>query len=251
MTSYRKYPQSDSKILYGLAAGRCAFPNCRREVILESAIDEKRKQIGKIAHIVGHSNDGPRGDSNYPREKLETYNNWILLCPTCHDIVDAKDSTYTVEILRQYKIDHEKWVRESTQNEIINVTFTELDLITKYLISGQCTPNDSLTVIPPKEKIHRNHFSVSTEQFITKGMTQVRQVGDFINKCPDIEFGERLKQGFVAEYERLKNKEQLHSDDLFNTLLDFSSGKSNDFKNRAAGLAVLVYLFEKCEVFEK
>lgn len=133
----------------------------------------------------------------------------------------------------------------------LNITFAELNVVTKYLISGQFVSSDSLTIVPPREKIKKNDLSASIEQLITMGMTQVRQVSNFIDKCPDVEFGERLRQGFVAEYERLKNKESLKGDDLFNTLLDFASNKSSDFKNKAAGLAVLVYLFEKCEVFEK
>lgn len=53
------------------------------------------------------------------------------------------------------------------------------------------------------------------------------------------------------EYERLKNAELMSGDELFNGLLDFASLGATDFKQRAAGLTVLVYLFEKCEVFEK
>ncbi len=140
---------------------------------------------------------------------------------------------------------------ESTEKEIINITFAELNVVTKFLISGQFEPSESYEIIPPKEKIRKNELSASIEQLITMGMTQVRQVGSYISKSPDVEFGDRLSKGFVAEYERLKNEEKLKGDDLFNALLDFASGKSNDFKNRAAGLAVLVYLFEKCEVFEK
>ncbi len=76
-------------------------------------------------------------------------------------------------------------------------------------------------------------------------------IGKRIDKFPDVEFGERLKQGFVLEYKKLKNDNKLIGDELFDGLLDFASGKSNDFRVRAAGLAVLVYLFEACEVFEK
>jgi hypothetical protein len=34
-------------------------------------------------------------------------------------------------------------------------------------------------------------------------------------------------------------------------LRQFSCGNSPDFKRAAAGLAVLSYLFERCEVFER
>jgi hypothetical protein len=47
----------------------------------------------------------------------------------------------------------------------------------------------------------------------------------------------------------LKN-EGVEGDILFDELHMFSSMDSNSFEYQAAGLAVLVYLFEKCEVFE-
>jgi len=83
------------------------------------------------------------------------------------------------------------------------------------------------------------------------GMTQVKQVAEFIDKCPDVYFGERLKERFVLEYNKLLDEENLEGDDLFNSLLDFASQGTTEFTQRAAGLAVLVYLFERCEVFEK
>ncbi len=79
MATPRTYPPKDVKIPYGRAAGRCAVSNCRKELILDGTEHDDTKQIGIIAHIVGHSDDGPRGDPGYPREKLDTYENWILL----------------------------------------------------------------------------------------------------------------------------------------------------------------------------
>jgi len=93
-------------------------------------------------------------------------------------------------------------------------------------------------------------LSSSTERLITMGLTQVKQVEKFIDDSPDINFGDRLKSGFVSEYEKLKLG-GLNGDDLFIALLEFAQGSNNDLKLRAAGLAVLVYLFESCEVFEK
>jgi hypothetical protein len=65
------------------------------------------------------------------------------------------------------------------------------------------------------------------------------------------EFTSALINGFVIEYNRLREQEVLVGDALFEGLLEFACRGSSDFKQRAAGLSVLVYLFEKCEVFEK
>jgi uncharacterized protein YydD (DUF2326 family) len=40
----RKYPSADVKILYGLAAARCAFPDCREELVERA--QEVTEEIG-------------------------------------------------------------------------------------------------------------------------------------------------------------------------------------------------------------
>jgi hypothetical protein len=64
------------------------------------------------------------------------------------------------------------------------------------------------------------------------------------------DFPEKLKSGFLAEYQRLCTA-GMTGDALFESLHKFSCGNSSDFRKAAAGLAVLSYLFEKCEVFER
>lgn len=244
-------PVREQRVLCTKSGNRCAISECRKVLVVDKTENDRESLAAAMAHIRGEKPTAKRYDTSMADSERNSYDNLILVCPNCHKVIDDQPNTYTVEKLHKIKSQHEKWVIESTEKEIINVTFVELSVVTKYLISGQFVSSDSLTIIPPKEKIKKNELSASIEQLITMGITQVRQVNSFISKCPDIEFGERLTQGFVVEYERLKNKEDLKGDDLFNALLDFASGKSNDFKNRAAGLAVLVYLFEKCEVFEK
>lgn len=67
----------------------------------------------------------------------------------------------------------------------------------------------------------------------------------------DTTFPERLRQGFITEYNSLRDTDGLTGDALFYALVDFTSGSISDLKRQAAGLAVLGYLFECCEVFER
>lgn len=83
-----------------------AFRNVVGILLLNLKRTAGKKQIGKIAHIVAHSDSGPRADSSYPKEKRDTYENWILLCGIHHDLVDALDSDYTVTDLREMKRKH-------------------------------------------------------------------------------------------------------------------------------------------------
>lgn len=250
----RKYPQADVKVLYGLAAARCAFPNCRRELVLEGTTCDKTKQIGKIAHIVAHSKNGPRSDSNYPKAKLDTYENWVLLCPTCHDIVDVQEGKYSVEYLQQLKTDHETWVQESLTETMAQISFAELEVATKGISSLQ-PPGSSneFSVITPDEKIHKNRLSNATRQLIAMGLMQAQQVKAYLGQVEQVDPGFilRLIGGFQEKYKMLTQSDELTTDAVFEELLNYASSNGGDFKTRAAGLALLSHLFETCEVFEK
>ena len=63
-------------------------------------------------------------------------------------------------------------------------------------------------------------------------------------------FVANLTSGFVEEYQRLRS-EGLDGDSLFNEMQLFSAQWRTDLLHQGAGLAVLVYLFERCEVFEQ
>nr|VFJ51770.1 MAG: hypothetical protein BECKDK2373B_GA0170837_103425 [Candidatus Kentron sp. DK]VFJ63400.1 MAG: hypothetical protein BECKDK2373C_GA0170839_11077 [Candidatus Kentron sp. DK] len=254
MSQTKRKPLSppDTKILYGKAAGRCAFPDCRRELVLEATGSDPNRQIGRIAHIVAHSVDGPRGDPDFPNEKLATYGNSILLCPTCHEMVDAQPNAYPVTKLKAIKEAHENWVRASLASAMSEIGFPELEIIAKGISSSPDKPAENFTVIPPREKMARNGLTNQVEQLILVGMAQQHQVSDFLQgySMVDSDFSERLKFGFLNAYEKFR-AQGLTDDALFETMHEFANGESREFKRQAAGLAILIYLFEACEVFEK
>jgi len=248
----RKKPYLDQLTLNRRAAGRCSFPDCKIELTLETK-PNKFRQIGKIAHIVGHSPKGPRGDSSFPSEKLATYQNWILLCGTHHDIIDADESKYSVEKLHEMKKNHESWVRESLDKELMEFGFAELEVAASAILASSSSTNgDSFTVTPPLQKMKKNNLTKPTHKLLTMGLCRSPEVGKYIEEQSKLDAGypERLKGGFRKEYDRLVS-EKLLSDDLFESMLEFASGNSNDFKRKAAGLSILAHLFEICEVFEQ
>jgi len=249
----RDMGKKDWKILCTKSGNRCALPNCRAILVEDATKTDGASLIAEAAHIKGENPGSARYDASMTDEERNCYKNRILLCPSCHTKIDKQQNAYPVELLQRYKTEHEAWIIKSTKSEVINVTFSELDIVTKHLIANQGIRSDSLTLIPPKAKIAKNGLSNSIKQMILIGMTQVRQVANFVEKITAIEsdFTNRLINGFVIEYERLRNEESEKGDALFERLFEFSCGGSSDFKQRAAGLSVLVYLFEKCEVFEK
>jgi guanylate kinase len=95
-----------AKKLWYRAGGRCAFPHK-----LELSFPGTGHLFGRMAHIVGRSSHGPRGDPLYDAG-VDDYENLILLCPEHHDVVDKDVSGWAVPRLRELKSQHEEWVRQ-------------------------------------------------------------------------------------------------------------------------------------------
>lgn len=103
------------KMLWGRAANRCAFPGCRRELVMDASETDDESLIGEACHIVARESSGPRGESLLTEEQRDKYGNLILLCNLHHKVVDDQTNTYTVQILNEMKAAHENWVRSSLQ----------------------------------------------------------------------------------------------------------------------------------------
>lgn len=135
----------DYKLLWGRAAARCAFENCRRK-LTESA---GTATYGNMCHIIAESPSGPRGRSPLEPRQRNSYSNLILLCSHCHDIIDAIPSgprNYPVEILHQIKSEHELWVEETLapQADIASAVHTRVidDITTSLLLDRWATFTD-------------------------------------------------------------------------------------------------------------
>lgn len=116
----RRLSEADRKALWGLSRAECAFPGCQQRLV-ESLMDrttgdEFTTIVGVEAHIRAFSEHGPRFDPDYPDDRLESYENRILLCPTHHTMVDAKGgSGFDVPSLLKMKREHEKGVRQDEE----------------------------------------------------------------------------------------------------------------------------------------
>lgn len=102
------------KILWGRSGRLCAI--CKHELIVSATAVDDESVVGDECHIISSRPNGPRYDSSFPQEKLDTYENLILLCRIHHKMVDDQPETYTVNILRQMKADHEVWVSQKLTN---------------------------------------------------------------------------------------------------------------------------------------
>jgi len=228
----------------------CAMPDCKANLLPEIT-ENVETNISENAHIMGFSKNGPRAEKDLTDLEKNSEDNLILVCANCHTIIDKNPKIYTTPKLQKIKKEHEKEVLDKWIEDAPNVGFSELEDVLKYLASDVVTTQDEYTLLKPKEKIQKNNLSEHIAQLILRGMIGSNQVDQYLEKHPNPQQGDQIRERFVQEYNRLRNEEKIKDDDLFYSLFDFASLHSNEKTKTRAGLSVLVYLFEKCEVFEK
>jgi hypothetical protein len=103
----------DRKLLWGRSRDICAFPQCRQRLTVgqtDSATGAGFETVlGEEAHIRSSKPNGPRHDPNYPKNNLDSYENFILLCRNHHRLIDADGGRgYDVPTLIKMRTTHEK-----------------------------------------------------------------------------------------------------------------------------------------------
>lgn len=109
-----KIPEPTKLKLWVAAGGRCQFPSCNK-VVWRDGLTLKEDNFAHVAHIVGASKDGPRGDELLSEKEQANYDNLMLLCFDHHKLVDGKhEEEYSEDQLREYKRKHEERIMRQT-----------------------------------------------------------------------------------------------------------------------------------------
>ena len=134
------------------------------------------------------------------------------------------------------------------------VSFLELQKATRWVTEvSPPPPGHDFSRIPIEDKIRKHGLSVSSQNLIRSHLTATPQVRSFIQSLTqdDSGFPDRLKSGFLEYYFKLRREGMSSGEDLFDSMCIFARRGFGDVKTQYAAQAVLVYLFETCEVFEQ
>lgn len=96
------YSDLTLKRLFIKSGNNCAMPKCTAPLLIGETV------VGEICHIKARRKNGPRYDPALTLPQRNDFPNLILLCPTCHKLVDSKPAIYTAELLADMKVLHEK-----------------------------------------------------------------------------------------------------------------------------------------------
>jgi hypothetical protein len=90
---------------------------CRHALVLDPTDLDSESVVGEECHIVSGAQNGPRYDSSFPTHEIGELANLMLLCRIHHKQVDDQADTYTTDLLRSIKANHEKWVEEKLKDQ--------------------------------------------------------------------------------------------------------------------------------------
>lgn len=102
----RKHISTETKLrLFSGAAGHCQRPECLQPLFPAEIGGDKH--IAEMAHVIPHGETGPRHKER-PTEDFEadSFDNLILLCPTCHTIIDKDPDGFSRSTLLSWKFNH-------------------------------------------------------------------------------------------------------------------------------------------------
>ena len=105
MADRKHIPQETKLRLFSEAAGHCQQPDCLQPLFPAQMGGDKH--IAEMAHVIPHGESGPRHEER-PAEEFDAdcFENLILLCPTCHTIIDKDPSGYSRGTLLGWKSSH-------------------------------------------------------------------------------------------------------------------------------------------------
>lgn len=195
------------KVLWGRSGNRCAM--CRHELVVDATPSDDESVVGDECHIVSPKEQGPRFDASLPVDQVNDPANLILLCRIHHKMVDDQRETYSVEVLRALKANHEKWVSSTltAQKPIPPVRVRRIkENVPTHLVrltSGRAI----LTIVDGASAFafEHNQLKSPAEVELVGGFLQEAQ--DYGDLSGDLEAGHRVKAAFEMSA-RLEELEQ-------------------------------------------
>lgn len=129
------------------------------------------------------------------------------------------------------------------------VSAEDLRPIIISIAAGDSIADEDVRPVPP-EKLSKNQLSPSIQLLLTHGMASANRITKFFNRSVDPGLGDKVAARFKYQYGVLKGA-GLTPDEIFFGLRDFAWHGTPSLREESAVLALLAYLFEQCDIFER
>lgn len=178
------------KFLWAKSGNRCAI--CKTELITNIQSSQEFN-IGEECHIISSKVKGPRHVNDLL--EYDNYENLILLCRNHHIEIDTLSDTFTEEVLRFMKTNHENWVRRTIKEAIDKDSNEEKPKFLTRITSGK----ELLDII-------NDVYGYNTDYDEVKNEDEVNFVGYFFQTLIDygdissmVEVSDKIRIGFELQ----------------------------------------------------
>lgn len=190
------------KTLWARSGNRCAI--CRTELVTERNEHDKNLSIGDECHIISKQLKGPRHISDNGKD-FDNYDNLILLCKNHHRTIDELWETYTIDLLRTVKTNHENWIRTSIDNARSKLKINPPKLLPRLTNGKQI-----VDIICDSHVYHFDHCELKSQEeadFVSNFLQSIQDWGE-VSCFGDFEIGRQIQLGYdlTKEIEELEER---------------------------------------------
>ena len=184
------------KILWGRDGNRCTI--CKHVLVVNSTPKNDESVIGEECHIVSGQTDGPRYDPTFPEERLDSYENLMLLCRIHHKMIDDQAETYTANILRQMKSNHENWVEEklNPSPKLSPIRIMRIKEKIPAFLNRLTTGKEALNIVDGCSASSMDHDELETQEEVDLIGAFLENLRDWGDLGPDLDPSDHVRIGF-------------------------------------------------------
>jgi len=137
-----------------------------------------------------------------------------------------------------------------SEQDMLDLRFEDIQDVLDDIAQQDPLPDADIRPVPA-DKLERNQLSWEIRRLLEVGMQKTDLVSAYIGQYHNPMYGDRIAQSFSDHYRRCRNL-PTPPDKVFFELQKFAGGEQlPNPRKQAAVLAVLAYLFEQCDIFER
>lgn len=122
-------------MLLARSGGFCENPECNTDLFKFFA-NKTFVDVNEAAHIISAGTKGPRANDG-PRIQLDSPENILLLCPSCHSLIDKIPSNFPASQLYEWKKRHEGMIIDLFSQFRVSTKVQLLALIKPILVENK------------------------------------------------------------------------------------------------------------------
>lgn len=195
------------KVLWGRSGNRCAI--CRQRLVVDETSVDAESVVGDECHINSGAPGGPRFDAAVEPQQIDDLSNLLLLCRVHHKMVDDQFETYTTDLLRSIKSNHERWVDAKFEESegLPPVRIRRFKTEVPSLLAPMNSGAELLSLVSGCHGSYQTHSDDLTDDEVELVGGFLQSMKDWVDAASDLEPLDRLRsaKSLNEELEELKH----------------------------------------------